>query len=452
MHFIGRWPALCAAHLLLSSSVAAQGPTTASIRGRVTDSEGAALDGAEISIANRVTGEIVHSRVNDGRYAAFGLQPGGPYQMVARQLGYRSDTLPDFSLSIGQQLQGDVVLTLATVVLPAIVIASQHDGALRTVQTGAQSTLTDSLLHRLPTANRNIYDLVQIDSRVNTLFGISADGVNRSFNAISVDGAPNRSLFGGNPAGTAAQDAVQEYQILIAPFDVRWGGFAGAMINAVTRSGTNELHGSAFVDFRDQAFAPVFRELGSASYQQWQIGASAGGPIIRDRVHFFVAAELHRVDVIDPGPYVGQPLNSAFQLPTDSATVGRFARTLEQWGLTPGTSRSVTLRNPLTNLFARVDALLFGGTRLSVSYHRQRDSNANLDRFDALSLGVFPLGSQEYEQRTPHDEVSSQLSTNFTGGSYNEVRLSFNYDPIRWAPSAQEPAVAVTVPGTDPGA
>jgi len=112
-------------------------------------------------------------------------------------------------------------------------------------------------------------------------------------------------------------DAVKEYQVLVAPYDVRYGSFAGALVNTVTRSGTNDLRGSAFAYWRNDRLTRDGIDAAPSPYDRLQAGFSLGGPIVRDRVHFFVASEFQRLSQPAAGPYVGQP---AGQLPVPVAT------------------------------------------------------------------------------------------------------------------------------------
>jgi hypothetical protein len=148
---------------------------------------------------------------------------------------------------------------------------------------------------------------------------------------------------------------VKEYEVLLAPYDVRYGDFAGALVNAVTRSGTNELHGSAFLYTQNQALARNLPFLRDTPYLRTQFSFTSGGPIVRNHVHFFVAGELQRMQQPATGPYVGQAAGSPDALPVSVADVARFADILRRYGLEAGSGGQVTRRNPNVNAFARVD-------------------------------------------------------------------------------------------------
>ena len=129
---------------------------------------------------------------------------------------------------------------------------------------------------------------------------------------------------------------MREYQVLLSPYDVRYGDFAGALVNAVTRSGTNELPGTAFVHGRSEELARGTTLLRGSPYERAQFGFAVGGPIVRDRAHFFVASELQHLVAPAKGPYVGQSLSSGVALPVSPTDVSRFAELLRGYGIEPG--------------------------------------------------------------------------------------------------------------------
>src|SRR5262249_33407466 len=143
----------------------------------------------------------------------------------------------------------------------------------------------------------------------------SGSGVNNRYNNIQIDGASENDLFGlgatGQPGGQArgksiTLEAVKEYEVLLAPFDVRQGNFAGLLVNAVTRSGTNELTGSTFYVLRHAGLARAAEVTRREDLQLAQYGFSLGGPLVRDRVHFFVAPEFQSARQPAAGPFSGQ--------------------------------------------------------------------------------------------------------------------------------------------------
>src|SRR5205809_7342604 len=151
--------------------------------------------------------------------------------------------------------------------------------------------------------------------------------------------------------------AVKEYQIVLSPYAVSLGDFAGTLINAVTKSGTNGLHGTAFFSARGDQLADNASFQGASSYQS-QTGPSLGAPLVRDRVHFFLASEFQQRRTPANGPYVAQSASSQTPLPADTADITRFAQTLAAKALQAGTGGLVAPHDPGGNPLARVDVAL----------------------------------------------------------------------------------------------
>jgi hypothetical protein len=181
-------------------------------------------------------------------------------------------------------------------------------------------------------------------------------------NSIRIDGVTDQvpssnfaagQLYGGK---VIPLDAVKEYQVLFSPYDVRYGSFAGASINVVTRSGTNELHGSVFGYGTNERLGPNVPLVRSAQYEKQQFGVSLGGPIIRDRLLFFVSSELQRRTIPAIGPRVGEPASGQSPLPVNAADISRFQQLLSGYGLDGGSAAAVTNANPSSSTFLRLDA------------------------------------------------------------------------------------------------
>src|SRR5205807_7249961 len=180
----------------------------------------------------------------------------------------------------------------------------------------------------LPLQGRNFTDLISIDPRVT---GSSIAGQNNRYNNIQIDGGANNDLFGlagsGTPGGQSnakplSIEAIQEFVVQVAPFDVRYGMFAGGLVNAVTKSGTNEFHGSLFGYEQNKALANGKAYINGVnqddpnflSFNTFQYGLTLGGPIIKDKVHFFIATDLQSKS---------SPYGSQFQMTgADSHDVG----------------------------------------------------------------------------------------------------------------------------------
>ena len=180
------------------------------------------------------------------------------------------------------------------------------------------TVVTDSLMRRGPTLQRDFTDLVKLTPQVSsTAQGPSAGGAYNRLNNFTVDGANQNDRFnlgssGGQPGGATAgrimsMEAVKEFQVLMSPTDVRYGNFAGMMINAVTRNGTNTFEGGAIYMFRNPQMAANVEQIRTSDFKIKQYGFTLGGPIIKNKLHFFLAPEWQqRTD-----PTAGPTINAA---------------------------------------------------------------------------------------------------------------------------------------------
>lgn len=437
-----------------------QGITTASLQGSVSVEGGGAPDGTRITVRNAATGFKVEATAVRGRFAIYGLEVGGPYSLELRRIGYHAQQRDSLFLHLGEPLELHFVLRPTENSLEEIQVLGET-AAEAAGDGGTVTTVPDSLVHHLPTLNRNLYDFVHLAPQVSTKTGfaaggLSAGGVGMRYNNFLVDGVPQRSVSGGQPPEFSGGkslpfEAISEYQILVAPFDVRYGDFAGGMVNLVTRAGTNDVRGSAFASVRNDALARGDPERGVGSYEQYVTALSLGAPLWRNRVHLFAAAELQRYRSPAPGPYVGQPVQALPPVPVSDADVARLSSLLAAYGLEAGTGGSIDNRNPLTNLFARVDvALPRWNSRAVVSWNDARSENLTFSR---LTAGVFPLSTQVLSQKTAIRTVAAQLHSALprAAGGHNLLVLSHRTTSFGPILASRQPLISVRVPSTTGG-
>ena len=430
----------------------AQGVTTGAISGFVQDSSGAPIGGAAVEARYGPTGARAVTVTNArGFYLVQGLEPGGPYAVSARAIGYRPERVPDIHTSLGQTTRQDFILATATVQVEDIVVTTEGEEIFSPSRQGTATTVGDSALRRLPTLNRDFADFVKLTPQVGVRDGdeggIAVAGQNNRFNTIQVDGATVNDRFGlgrtgqtGGQAGGRAVglEAVKEYQVLLAPYDVRQGNFTGALINAVTKSGTNDFAGTAFFYNRNEGLAGD--PLGLNEFNQSQFGASFGGPIQRDRAHFFLNAELSRRNTPAPGPFFG---SEDRPVPVAQADYDRFVSLLEGYGLEAGNGDFFERSNPLTNLLGRVDFQLNESNRIVVRYGYNEAGDDNFSRSTSQNNPIFDLSTVAYRFTNRTHNPSLQLFTNFANGASNEFRVSFQSIRDRRRPTVEQPLILV---------
>lgn len=415
-----------------ASRAAAQGITTGGVTGVVTNSSGAGIESAQVQVVNTSTGARVGSitRTN-GLYTISGLEVGGPYTVTVRRIGFQPSEKTGLTIRLGQTARVDLQMAEQTTTLSAVNVTSEASGAIMApTHTGVVTSISDSSLRRLPSLDRNFTDFVALVPQVSTTLksgtgiaaGLSGGGVNNRYNQIQIDGSGETDLFGlgstGQPGGQAGGksigiESVKEYQILLTPFDVRQGNFVGLLVNAVTKSGTNDMHGSAYYTGRNQSFTRSQDYIND--YSQQQYGFTLGGPIIHDKVFFFINPEWQQQTTPATGFYLGAPGSNLTQ-----ATADRFANDLSAVGINPGGTGQVNNEHPLTNFFGRLDFHLPWNTTLVLRDNYGKATQDAFSRGATGSLPSFPLTSYQYQYLSKKNNIGGQLRTNFDNGAFNE--------------------------------
>jgi outer membrane receptor protein involved in Fe transport len=383
----------------------AQGVTGAAVTGTITGEGVGALEAAEVQLRNTATGEIFTAVTGEnGRYFIDNVTPGGPYTITANASGYPLSTQNGIRLSLGQRLTVDLAMKFQT---EEIVIVEQIDELQDKGRTGPSTTVNETKISRLPLQGRNFTDLVSTSPQAS---GSSLGGQNNRMNNIQIDGGANNDLFGlsgsGTPGGLAnakplSIEAIKEFVVQIAPFDVRQGSFTGGLVNAITKSGTNEFHGSAYTYYQNKSltrtdFCDAKGNCGMDDpnyngFHTVQFGASVGGPIIQDKLHFFLSADLQ-----DRSSAFGSPFNLTGNDATDKAATGfttadvnRFAQILHDTYNVSGVgdASAPPIGNPDRNVFGKISWNINANNRAELSYNFV---NASLDVL-GRAPGASPL-------------------------------------------------------------
>jgi hypothetical protein len=285
---------------LLATSVVFSQVTTSSITGTVRSSSGEGLEGATVTAVHTPSNTTYNTlSKKGGNFTLPALRIGGPYTLTINYVGQNPQTIPDIFLTLGEPFNTNVIMGESNQQLASVVVSASRR---RTPdRTGASTNISREQLATLPTITRSITDFTRLTPQSN---GTNFGGRDARYNNTIVDGANLNNNFGlsdgllpggGTTASPISLDALDEITVSIAPFDVRQANFTGAAVNAVTKSGTNTFHGSAYGFYRDQSFNGKKikgSELTNITPTKNTIfGATLGGPIIKDKLFFFINAE-----------------------------------------------------------------------------------------------------------------------------------------------------------------
>jgi hypothetical protein len=424
--------------------------TTGGITGQVVDSTGAPVPGATVEVLHPETGLRRTVTANQsGNFTVLGLAPGGPYTVTIRAIGHRPAVREDVQVPLSQNVRVGATLARQAVEVEELVVLAEANPDFAPGRQGTQTTISDTLLRRLPTLDRDFTDFVKLTPQVQVREGeggITAAGQNNRFNTIQVDGATVNDRFGLGRTGQAGGqadgravglEAVKEYQVLLSPYDVRQGNFTGALINAVTRSGTNQFSGSVFGYHRNEGWTGY--PVDQADFSNWQFGASLGGPIQRDQIHFFANFERRDEDRPAAGPFFG----GAGPIVVRPEDIAAYNATAAANGISTGTFDRVDIARPATNLLGRVDFQIGDNSRLVGKFQYNDASLDVFDRVTTLTNPIIELSNNGYFFDDKTYNPSLQFLTNFANGAANELLASANFIRDRRTPFVREPVIIV---------
>jgi hypothetical protein len=445
--------------LILPGLIFAQSVTTAAFSGTVVDSDGKGLAGVTVKAVHVPTGTVFETLTrNDGRFDIPFLKVGGPYTVTATLTGFSPQTLKDIILRLGENRDLKLTLKQTPIEVGVTVVASSP--VVSQSRTGASMNVSTNVIESMPSISRTFDDFARLAPQVDARGGgaFSAAGRNSKYNSIQIDGAANNDLFGlsgsGAPGLSApiSLDAVQEFELVLAPYDVRYGGFTGAGLNAITRSGTNTFAGSAYYFGRNQSFIGQGPDQTKYStFSDKQFGLRLGGPVVKDKVYFFLSAEMGRRN--SPTTYVIDDSGTSNDFGGASVSVAdaqRFASILkDKYGYDPGGFGS-GYKKPAANndkIFFRVDVNLSPKHRLTLRHNYINGLQDNSP--SKASSTVFAFGDDYYRLASKTNSTVLQLQSTLGLNLFNE--LIVNYSTIRDArqiPDTLFPQVNVAIAGS----
>jgi outer membrane receptor for ferrienterochelin and colicin len=430
--------ALLVASFMLALPLAAQ-VTTGSLTGVVIGADGSALPGVTVEAVHVPTGTHYSTVTgSNGRFTVPNVRVGGPYTVTANLEGFKPFNTKNLEVSLGEATEVPVTLQLATV-SEAITVTARADEVINPNHTGSTSQVSEEQIQTLPTVNRQIQDFARTNPYVNS--SLTGDGTfmfiagrNNRYNTIQIDGAVNNDLFGLSAAGTPgggsgtqpiSLDSVQQIQVAVSPYDVRQSGFTGGGVNVVTRSGTNKLEGSVFGTKRDPSFVgkgPFNTSV--RDFDQSQYGGRIGGPILRDKLFFFLSGESNKLNnpddtSADPNAGTGTVYNNANP---NAADVAAFLKS--KYNFDPGSLGDLTFHTKSDLIFGRLDSNIGAAHNLTLRHNYVSATNDNPPSSFSRTSTRFYFPTNIYKFPSKTNSTVAQLNSVFNANSYNEARVN----------------------------
>ncbi|MGI4738866.1 MAG: carboxypeptidase regulatory-like domain-containing protein [Janthinobacterium lividum] len=457
--------------LLLMAKLASAQVTTSSLGGKIVSDKNEDLIGVTVVATNVPTGTKRGTATEpDGRFTIPNLAPGGPYTVTVTYVGYKEQTINNVFLTLGNTTRLNFVLAAEAQALNEVVIT----GNTQATKTGAGTNVGREQLQQLPTISRSIQDFTRLDPRnSNNSFA----GSSFRYNNITLDGAVNNDAIGfspslggqggssGLPGGSARSnpislDAIQEIQASVAPYDVKLGNFTGGSINAVTRSGTNDFHGSIYGYGRNQAITGRSIDGNStkigSSYHDYQTGFRLGGPIIQNKLFFFVNGEIARrtepqfYGAGQPGSPVTTDLAQQIAAKLNRYSIRNADGTLGTASYNVGDYGDYNIYANSNKIFGRIDWNLNDKTSIALRHNFIKAEATNLERSGSL----FKFGSQDFTQNNIQNSTVLEVKSNFSSRFANNLILGYtnihDYRNLIGGQGNLYPSVQINNVSTDP--
>ena len=423
-------------------SIYAQGNTNSSISGNVYDKDSQTLPGASILAVHTPSGTRYSASTDGtGNFSISNMRVGGPYKITITFVGFSDFSENEVYLQLGENKTFKIVLAEQSNELQEVVVKAVRDNTFNSQRTGAQTVINSDKIKALPSLSRNIADFARLTPQAQ-LRGddiLSIGGQNNRFNAIYIDGAVSNDVFGlaangtnGGQTGVSpiSVDAIEQFQVSVAPYDVKLSGFAGGAISAITRSGTNNFEGSAYFLNRDESLAAKTppslagtngrQKLADFSAQTY--GVRAGGAIVKDKLFYFINYE--RQDNETP-----QPFDVSTYLGPSGSRIGELRTKLATYGYDAGVFDNNVRTLVSDKLIAKLDWNINDNHKLSLKHSYVTADELSPSRSSANAIN-FVNGSQTFKSVT--NSTALELNSRFGNKFSNNLVVAFtNVDDDR---------------------
>ncbi len=457
---------LIVALIITSAAIIQAQVTTSSMSGSVTDAEGPVV-GATVIATHTPSGTTYGTVTNkEGRFNLNGMRVGGPYTVKITFIGYGTFTQNNITLSLGENYVMNVVLSEETTSLDEVLVTATRT-KFSNEKTGAVTNITNSQIENLPTVSRSITDITRLSPYGgNGMSFAGSDGRTANF---TVDGANFNNNFGlsdalpggGNPISI---EAIEELQVVIAPYDVRQTNFIGGGVNAITKSGTNTFKGSAYIyhrneNMRGDAVNGMQIQGAREKDRNTTYGFTLGGPIIENKLFFFVNAEMDKTPTIvnrwrastdgvaDPDNYISRTTEN------DLKTVSDFVR--NEYGYETGSYTNFPADESNKKLLARIDWNITDKHRLALRYNYTKNSSwrsPNASSMDGgtrmsearMSQASMSYANSMYSMDNLVNSLSFDLNSRLSENISNQFLATFSkLDDVRGTNSDEFPFIDI---------
>ena len=405
--------------------------TSAGVGGQVTGANGQPVAGAEVVITHVDSGTVSRATTDaSGRYTARGLRVGGPYTITVNKAGEGSDSEGNVFLPLNQVATVNAELAGGGAALDTVtVVGTAGPEIFSQNKMGTATNVTRDTIEALPSANRNIQDYIRLDPRISQVSkadgAISAGGQNSRFNAIKIDGVSASDPFGleSNNLPTERQpvsmDAIEEINIDLANYDTTIFGGTGAVINAVTKSGTNKFGGTVYGAYRDGDW--VRKDLRGVPFAGFNsektYGATFGGPILKDRLFFFVNYEKFERDA--PGISLSDTPFGTGNITTGDITAVQAAA--QAYGFNAGDVNVPGNKTEIEEYAAKIDWNINDDHRFAIRYSNMEQT---VPRFPNLGSAAVSLSSHWYDYPKTFESVTGELFSDWSENFSTEFKVS----------------------------
>ena len=426
---------MMAVTLLLTTVAAIAQVTTSGITGIVT-ADGEEAIGATVTARHTPSGTVYRAVTNiNGRYTITGMRAGGPYEIEVSYIGFQTNKMTGYQLALGQNTVVDATLVEEGKLLQEVTVVAKANNTMRSDRSGAVTNLNATQMAAIPTVGRSMTDIMKMTPQSSSASGMAIGGGNYRQSSVTIDGASFNNAFGlGNsplPGGGTpiSLDALEQMTVSITPYDVRQSGFTGGGINAVTKSGTNTFTGSAYTYLTSTSLKGSRVGNTTLSVDDGHnntYGLSLGGPIIKDKLFFFVNGEYE--DNVTAGPAAragngGTPYTVTNRRPQIEELESLSNYMQSTWGLTTGPWQGYSIKTPAYRILARVDWNINEDHKFNVRFtksNRKSSNPSSASRSIGSNRATIIYGGNQNSYGANTDYGMSSLSSRY----YSEYRFT----------------------------